>query len=1365
MIWVAFLSILLALGLFMIFTTTPARAEQRRLFSGSLGTASSTAVSPYPLSPGKEGAQGPWSVAVNSSTGPSVHDVYVTDGANNRIEKFGPFGEFLLMFGKAVNETEHDRIGLEPGETTQQKEAKENVCVAESLDICQAGTADSTPGAFESSEGVMFVAVNNSSGGEGDVYVADFVEHGGAGNTVSKFDPYGHLIASWGTGGRLDGSNVPFGEIDGIAVDPSGNLWVSTVDAAFEFKQNSAPMTEWSHPQAGPFGIAVNSEDNLYLATDFNLLKFSSAGADIGQITESGVRPDALTVDPSTNDLYVAPAEASFRVLRYEPSCQIRPLGAGCAPAESFTSSHPAFGHGLAIDPSSSGNTLYAAELSQGEVAGFSFETVPDVSTAKASGFTPTSATLNGTVNPAAVPVTECFFEWGESQAYGQKTPCEHPNSAEVGSGSSPVEVHADITGLQHGKTYHFRLVAGNDNDVNASLELDEPSQGQDVSFGPPLIDSASVSSVTSTSATLEAQVEPNNVDTHLKIEYGTDTSYGQATPETDIGSAATSQSVSPHIQSLASDTVYHYRVIAHSALGTVAGEDHMFTTQRAGGPAGESVLPDGRVWELVSPANKHGADILPIRSGESRFAIQAAAGGGLVTYLATSPTEAEPDGNSNYTQTLSNRGSDGWGSLDIAIPHNEATGLTDTGEEYRVFSDDLSLGLLQPLGAFNPTLSAEASEQTVYLRSDFPGGDPGDLCRTSCSRPLVTGAPGFENVPPGTEFGIEFQTGNKCPPEPVCGPQFLGATPDLNHVILLSRVPLSATPENDGGLFEWSGGQLQLVSILPSGEAAALNTGLSLGGRIETSGTEVETAILPRHAISADGARVVWSEGDAFPGNGHLYLRDTTSDASGKTIQLDAGKGFIPVGAPSASFQDASSDDSKVFFTDEQKLTPGSGASGGKPDLYQCEVAEVEDELECKLTDLTPENSGEPAAVQGTVIGASDDGSYVYFVADGVLTGTEENERGEKAQGDQPNLYVSHDGTTKLVGVLSAEDSPDWAGTAADEPLPELTAHVSPNGRWLAFMSERSLTGYDNRDANSGHPDEEVYLYAAAADGGEGHLDCVSCDPTGARPLGVEYENLERGLAGGDGGWQQNQWLAANIPGWTSPRYQSRYLSDSGRLFFNSSDALVPQDTNHTEDVYEYEPPKGEETAASDTCTTESPTYSPGSDGCVGLISSGTSPEESAFLDASETGDDVFFLTTAELSPQDLDSSLDVYDAHACSAASPCPPPPPALPPVCVGDACQSSGSTPEDPTPGSLTFHGPGNISSLAASLAVKPMTAAQIKAKKLTKALKVCRAKTNKHKRAVCEELARKRYGAAHKAKKSSRAKNASNRRRAK
>ncbi len=77
----------------------------------------------------------------------------------------------------------------------------------------------------------------------------------------------------------------------------------------------------------------------------------------------------------------------------------------------------------------------------------------------------------------------------------------------------------------------------------------------------------------------------------------------------------------------------------------------------------------------------------------------------------------------------------------------------------------------------------------------------------------------------------------------------------------------------------------------------------------------------------------------------------------------------------------------------------------------------------------------------------------------------------------------------------------PSWGGSTSD--LNELTSRVSPNGRYLAFMSERSLTGYDNRDAAVACPDEEVFLYDASSN----RLVCASCDPTGARPTGIHED------------------------------------------------------------------------------------------------------------------------------------------------------------------------------------------------------------------------------------------------------------------
>jgi AcrR family transcriptional regulator len=85
------------------------------------------------------------------------------------------------------------------------------------------------------------------------------------------------------------------------------------------------------------------------------------------------------------------------------------------------------------------------------------------------------------------------------------------------------------------------------------------------------------------------------------------------------------------------------------------------------------------------------------------------------------------------------------------------------------------------------------------------------------------------------------------------------------------------------------------------------------------------------------------------------------------------------------------------VFFTDfgqGQRLTAQSGTHG--QDLYKCEIVEEAGKLACHLTDLTPANAGGSAEVQNLVLGAGEDGSYVYFVANGVLSdGAERGDAG----------------------------------------------------------------------------------------------------------------------------------------------------------------------------------------------------------------------------------------------------------------------------------------------------------------------------------------------------------------------------------
>jgi len=133
-------------------------------------------------------------------------------------------------------------------------------------------------------------------------------------------------------------------------------------------------------------------------------------------------------------------------------------------------------------------------------------------------------------------------------------------------------------------------------------------------------------------------------------------------------------------------------------------------------------------------------------------------------------------------------------------------------------------------------------------------------------------------------------------------------------------------------------------------------------------------------------------------------------------------------------------------------------------------------------------------------------------------------------------------------------------------------------------------------------------------------------------------------------------------------------------------------------------------------------------------------------FADASEDGSDVFFTTAQPLVGQDTDEIADLYDAHV-EGGLPAPVPPGACssPEACRG--ASSPAPVPQAPT--SATFTGPGNPTPPAPASGgapPKPRTAAQIRAEKLTRALKACRKDRSRKKRVACEKSAHKSYGAA-------------------
>jgi len=879
---------------------------------------------------------------------------------------------------------------------------------------------------------------------------------------------------------------------------------------------------------------------------------------------------------------------------------------------------------------------------------------------------------------------------------------------------------------------------------------------------GSPMVDGVYAQNVEAGKADVFAEIDPHGEETEYEVQYGTSSCLGDPSPCSGkvLGKLPAGYGdtlVKAELTGLEANTTYYYRVLARSGLGIAESPQSgqtFFTTL----PSSQGLLADGREWELVSPTVMHGAAVEPI-SREGAL-IQAAADGGSIAWAASAPVggEGEGDRRPEPVQVLSRRGGQRWSSQSITTPHDRGEGI-EPGEatEYRFFSSDLSLAMVQPQipneEFEDPPLAPEAKEKTIYRRDDGSGQ----------YTPLVTGSD--DTASPSVPFGGKLE--------------FAGATPDLSHAVFDSEVPLVAGG-GEAGLYEWeAGAPLELLSVLPgSGHTPAVEPELGYQGR--------DT----RNAISTDGSRVFFgSEGDRGP----LFARDTQT---GVTVQANAAQGEgtrepdtqeREEGLDEVQFQGASANGSRVFFTDSWPLTPESALeplsreevveeppAGNRTvpravDLYEFDVETG------KLSDLTTDTHvGEPADVLGTIPGASEDGEDVYFVANGVLVPGAELGDCPRSKpllahpGAACNLYVSeplpgHPGQrqTRLVARLSDEDAADWG--QGNSPLPGdlggLTSRVSPNGRYLAFMSERELTGYDNVDANpaaSGVHDEEVYLYDAQ----QGRLVCASCNPTGERPHGVyDIEDAGEGLGlvvDRPETWS-GHWLAGSIPGWTlfklaNPvaEHQAQYLSNNGRLFFNSADALLAQVSARTreeqldgkpqtvgvENVYEYEP-RGE-----GSCTT--------TQGCVSLISSGTSEHESAFLDASEDGNDAFFLTAAQLVAQDTEPTLMVYDARVCGTAETgaCLPVTPPPPPICNGEGCRPPASEQQLDLPAATaTFSGPGNsarqeILSSETTGKPKPPTPQQ----KLQVALKACKKLKKKRRRSVCEARARKTYGSA-------------------
>jgi hypothetical protein len=769
------------------------------------------------------------------------------------------------------------------------------------------------------------------------------------------------------------------------------------------------------------------------------------------------------------------------------------------------------------------------------------------------------------------------------------------------------------------------------------TLELSPP--------GPfiPVLRNQSVGEAVGTEATVEATINPEGTATSYLVEYGTVAGYGSVSSTGVLPADNADHRVSVRLAGLSPATTYHFRFSATNSIDTSLGSDRTFLTFQETarsdscgnssfrqGPAAR--LADCRAYEMVTPVDKNNLDIatlLNLNNNELELD-QSATSGEKLTYT-TLQGFGDAQSAPYVSQYIASRTPGGWSSESITPPQGR-TALNPGKRlelEFQFFSPDLCLSLLNHYS--DPPLAPGAFEEqgNAYRR-------------TNC------GAPGYEivsSVPP--------------PPGEPGSPGIQGLSED-EHCALF--VPLA------NGLYENCAGHTSQINLLPDGSQ-------SLEASVGSSGTlQVLEQMLRfghrQHAISSDGSRVYWSSVFSDRG-GPLYVRENAQQeqsalGAGSECLEPAMACTIPVSEENAIFWAASPDGSRAIYSVEQR--GGGGGTQARQQLYEF--------------DLATEHSTLLASEVLGVMGVDEQADRTYFVS-------LESIQGQGTAGE-PNLYL-FDSTKagaaryKFIATVSQEDGlygyteGKRLGMVQQAPSHRV-ARVSPDGLHAVFASYAPLTGVDNTDAVSGEADFEVFVYDALGNGGSGSLACISCNPSGQRPRGIDVEVESEPHS-------NPNWAAALIPPYTTSFYGPRAMSNDGeRVFFDSYDALLPADNNGREDVYEWEAPGSGPSAAE--CTEASASFSPPNDGCLSLISSGESPSGSEFVDASPDGRDVYFKTAASLVPQDP-GLIDIYDAREEGGF----PPPPGQSPSCEGEACQGPFAPPDDQTPASATFNGPGN------------------------------------------------------------------------
>jgi hypothetical protein len=950
----------------------------------------------------------------------------------------------------------------------------------------------------------------------------------------------------------------------GVAVDPQGDVWVSELTAtpmALREYTSGGVSTGKTFPEPNnPCNTEIDTDGNFYIAQNNGKTRKYSPTGAFLYDLNT-IRTDDIAIDRSNNDVFIV-----------ENQTTIKRFNSKGAPQGQFGQAEGSYlglqnARGVAVDPGShevwvSNRRSYSGVRRVERFTRGAAITVPTVLTEKVVQPTVGTAVVEGIVNPDGVATTACKIQWGTTAAFSNSVPCKVGGvDTEVLTGSSNQAVNRELTGLAEGTLYYARVSAKNANNQEMS--------GGTITFrasSKAALSNETLSEVNADSAAIGAEVDPNGGTTRYYIQYGPDTLYGSRFPaapeELPVNSLIAPANVNTTLPNLTAGTEYHYRLVVTNDAGTTLGPDHVFKTFS---PApGTDPCPNAQVRQQTESSL-----LLDCRAYEL---VSAANTGGYDVESdlipGQAPLIARPNADDRLLYSVhagSVPGVEGNPTNFGRDPYVADRGPNGWSTRYVGLPAN---GMAQK-GPFASPLLGTDGRLNVFA---FGGQDICDPCFAdeSTNVPLRLSNESLVKGMAGSSNPAADPTGYVAQPFSDDGSHFVfGSTAQFEPagnsgtVSIYDRNLLSSTT--------------QVVSTLPGGATMTGEVG-------ELGISETGTRIVVATKVSTDAA------GNAY-WHPYMHIGNTSSSVD---LAPGATSGVLYAGM--------TSDGTKVFYTTTDKLLGADTDEGA--DLYEAAVGGGGTLTLKLLSTGTPPPVGDTNACDpapnadgnnwNAVGGASINGCGVVALAGGSGLASEDGTiyllspeaLDEAGSVNAPNLFVVRPGQAPdFVATLEVNNDVVRNAVKDNEVHRYSDFQVTPDGAAAVFSSANALTIFPTAGFF------QVYRYGA--DGGA--IDCASCPPSFATPTADT----------------------------TLPPYGNS-LSNDGRVFFTSSEAMVLRDTNQLPDAYEW------------------------SGGVVELISTGSSSFDSGLLSVSADGKNVFFFTHDTLSFQDENgNTVKVYSAR----------------------------------------------------------------------------------------------------------------------